>query len=113
MNSEIDVWVIIGCMTLITIVTRSLFLMTGTTVNISPTIQRSLRFAPAATLIALILPSMVTFNHELTQASINPLTNPKLAASIVAGVIFFYTRHMMLMITVGMGLYAALRFFAA
>ncbi len=113
MSAEMDVWIIIGCMTLITIVTRSLFLMTGTTVNISPGIQRALRFAPAATLTALILPSMVTFNHVLTPASINPLTNPKLAASIVAGIIFFYTRHMMLMITLGMALYAALRFFSA
>jgi len=112
MSDDMRVWVVIGCMTLITIVTRSLFLMTGTTVNISPTIQRSLRFAPAATLIALILPSMVTINHELTLTSINPISNPKLAASIVAGVIFFYTRHMMLMISVGMALYALLRFFA-
>lgn len=105
-------WLIIVGLTFITVITRSLFLLAGSSITISPTIQRALRFAPAATLIALILPSLVAANNSLTMASINPLNNFKLAASIVAGIVFFYTRHMMLMIIVGMGLYAALRFFA-
>jgi len=112
MSNDTHIWIIIIGMTLVTIITRSLFLIMGTTVNISPTVQRALRFAPAATLIALILPSVVTLNHALTTTSINPVTNPKFAACIVAGVVFFYTRHMMLMIGVGMTLYTLLRFFA-
>jgi len=109
MSDNLGIWITIAGMTLITIVTRSLFLLAGTTVTISPAIQRALRFAPAATLVALVLPSIVAIDHELTSASINPATNPKFAASILAGIVFFYTRHMLLLIIVGMALYAFLR----
>lgn len=106
-------WVIIVGLTLITIITRSLFLLAGASIAISPAVQRALRFAPAATLIALILPALITANNVVTPTSVNPLTNPKLAASIVAGIVFLYTRHMLLMIGVGMVLFTLLRLFAA
>lgn len=112
MSDDLRIWIIIASLTLITVVTRSLFLMAGSTITIPPSVQRALRFAPAATLVALVLPSLVTLNQELTLDSINPVTNPKLAAGIVAGLVFLYTRHMLLMIAVGMMLFSLLRLYA-
>lgn len=107
-----QLWLIIVGMTLITILTRSLFLLAGASIKISPSLQRAMRFAPAATLIALILPSLITVNNTVTATLINPVTNPKLAASIVAGIVFFHTKNMLLTIAAGMALFTLLRLFA-
>lgn len=57
---------------------------------------RALRFVPAAALSALIWPDMVVSNGALT------LTEPRLAAGLVAAAIAWRTRSILLTISCGM-----------
>jgi branched-subunit amino acid transport protein len=70
-----------------------------------------MRYAPGAALVALISPELFTVGSNVAADSLDPLQNPKLLVAIVTGVLFFYTRNMLLMITSGMLLFALLRCF--
>jgi branched-subunit amino acid transport protein len=107
--TNFSVWLAILGLTAMTALSRSLFLLAGTRVKIPHNVQRALRYAPAAALVALIAPEIFTVNNTLSLASLEPLHNPKLLVGIVAGVLFFYTRQMLLMIVVGMALFTLLR----
>jgi branched-subunit amino acid transport protein len=107
--TDYDIWLAIAGLTAITVVSRSLFLIAGSSIKIPHRMQRALRYAPAAALVALIAPELFTVNETLSMTALNPARNPKLVVAVVAGILFFYTRHMLLMIVVGMALYALLR----
>lgn len=104
------IWLAIIGLTAITVLSRSLFLLAGARMVIPPQVQRALRYAPAAALVALIVPELFTVNGAL---SLDPLRNPKLLAGVATGLVFFYTRHMLLTIAAGMATYTALRLLAA
>jgi len=65
--------------------------------EVRPEVQRVLRFVPAAVLSALVLPSFV-FPQ---QAPFSP-ENPRLWAGLVAGLVAWRTRSMLLTIAAGM-----------
>jgi len=48
-----DIWFAILGLTAITVLSRSLFLIAGTSIKIPHNMQRALRYAPAAALVAL------------------------------------------------------------
>lgn len=50
--STLDIWLTIFGMTIVTIVTRALFLMVGDRLTLPMRVQHALRFAPAAALAA-------------------------------------------------------------
>jgi branched-subunit amino acid transport protein len=106
--TNFSIWLVILGLTAITVLSRGLFLLGGANIKIPHSLQRGLRYAPAAALVALIAPELFTLHETLSGSSLNPLYNPKLLVGIVAGIVFFYTRHMLLMIVVGMALYALL-----
>lgn len=106
------IWLAIIGLTIITILSRSLFLLAGSRIVIPPRVQHALRYAPAAALVALIIPELFTVDGVLSTASLDPLRNPKLLAGVATGVVFFYTRHMLLTIAAGMTVYTLLRVFA-
>jgi branched-subunit amino acid transport protein len=103
------IWLAILGLTVITILSRSLFLLAGSRIVIPPHVQRALRYAPAAALVALIIPELFVVRGELSMASLDPLANPKLLAGVATGLVFFYSRHMLLTIAAGMAVYTALR----
>lgn len=105
------IWLAIVGLTVVTILSRSLFLLAGSRIVIPPHIQRALRYAPAAALVALIIPELFTIDGALSATSLNPLHNPKLLAGVATGLVFFYTRHMLLTIAAGMFVYTVLRNF--
>ncbi|CAJ0795486.1 hypothetical protein LMG7141_03098 [Ralstonia condita] len=103
--SALDIWIVIAGMTGVTIVTRSLFLMVGDRVTLPMRLQHALRFAPAAALIAIVLPDLL-WNQGHFEAS---WTNPRLMAGIAATVFYVATRRMLGMVFVGMGVFTVLR----
>lgn len=108
-----SIWLAILGLTAITVLSRSLFLLAGSRTVIPSHLQRGLRYAPAAALVALIVPDLFAVDGALSMASLHPLHNPKLLAGIATGLVFFYTRHMLLTIVAGMATYTLLRLLAA
>ena len=58
--SAAQVWLAIAGMALITSVTRALFLMGGERMILPERVQRALRYAPAAALVAVVVPDLLT-----------------------------------------------------
>lgn len=103
--SHLETWIAIVGMTVVTVLSRALFLMAGERVTVPDRIQRALRYAPAAALAAIILPDLLTFEGHFTIAP----SNDKLVAGVAATVCYVLTRRMVGMIVVGMAVYTALR----
>lgn len=103
--SHLEIWIALVGMAVVTIVTRSLFLMAGERVSVPDRLQRALRYAPAAALAAIILPDLLTWQGHFT---VSP-GNFKLVAGIAATVFFLLTRSMIGMILAGMAVYTGLR----
>nr|CCA88955.1 conserved membrane hypothetical protein [Ralstonia syzygii R24] len=103
--STLEIWLTIFGMTIVTIVTRALFLMVGDRLTLPMRVRHALRFAPAAALAAIVLPDLLWY-HGGFDAS---WTNPRLMAGIAAAAFYVATRRMLGMILVGMGVYTVLR----
>lgn len=103
--SALEIWLVIAGMTVVTIVTRSLFLAVGDRMTLPARLQHALRFAPAAALMAIVLPDLL-WNQAHLDAS---WTNPRLMAGIAATAFYVATRRMLGMVIVGMGVFTVLR----
>ena len=103
--STLEIWLVILGMTVVTIFTRSLFLAVGDRMALPTRLQHALRFAPAAALIAIVLPDLL-WNQGHFDPSWN---NPRLMAGLAATVFYVATRRMLGMIFVGMGVFTVLR----
>lgn len=106
--SELSVWVVIVGLTLVTVATRSAFLVLGERFALPERVQHGLRYAPACALVALIAPELVVSNGTLALS----LANPKLMAGLAAGGVMLATRSMMAAMAVGMLAFTGLRYFA-
>ncbi|PUA17360.1 AzlD domain-containing protein [Glaciimonas sp. PCH181] len=103
--NELDIWIVIGCMVLATLVTRCPFFLLGHAVKLPPKVQHALRYAPAAALAAIVIPDLA-----LTGGVIHlSMDNPRLLAGIGAVVFFLWTRRMLATLVLGMGLFTVLR----
>ncbi|MBI3143863.1 MAG: AzlD domain-containing protein [Pseudogulbenkiania sp.] len=86
-----------------TFLPRCSFIVAGHRIQLSPKLQRALRYAPAAALAALVTPDILT-----VEGSVHAL-NPKLFASAAAiGTLLFF-RNPWLPFISGMGILAAAR----
>jgi len=103
--SALEIWLVIIGMTVVTVLTRSLFLAMGNRMTLPTRLQHALRFAPAAALIAIVLPDLL-WNHGHFDAT---WTNPRLMAGIVATAFYVVTRRMLGMVVVGMAVFTVLR----
>ena len=106
--SDLSVWIVIVGLTLVTVATRSAFLVLGERFALPERVQHGLRYAPACALVALIAPELVVSNGTLALS----LANPKLMAGLAAGGVMLATRSMMAAMAVGMLVFAGLRYFA-
>ena len=104
--NNLEIWLVIIGLTLVTILMRSSFLMLGDYIPLPERVQHGLRYAPVCALIALVTPELF-----LVQGAFDvSITNPKLAAGVTAAVITLTTRSMIAAMAIGMLVFTALRF---
>ena len=106
--SAAQVWLAIAGMALITGITRALFLMGGERMILPERVQRALRYAPAAALVAVVVPDLLTTSTGLSIA----FSNHALYASLCGLAWFLWRRGMLGTIVVGMIVFTVLRLFA-
>ena len=71
-------------------------------------LQRALRFVPPAVLSAIILPELLQINGKLTYT----LANPRLLAGVLAGLVAWRTRNVVLTVAVGMVALLLIQYFS-
>ncbi len=100
--------VAIAGLTLVTVGTRSSFFMLPQRFQLPPLLERALRFAPACALTAIVAPTVFTRDHHPFLS----IHNNPMWAVLAAGAVFAWRRNMLLMMTVGMAVFTALRLWA-
>ena len=100
-------WLVVILAGILTFATRLSFIFLWDLVKVPDWFRRGLRFVPAAVLSAIILPQLSTRNDILDLS----LHNPQLYAGIVAILIAWRTRNVVLTILVGMAALLVFRVF--
>ncbi|KQR89756.1 branched-chain amino acid transporter [Burkholderia sp. Leaf177] len=103
-----QVWLAIAGMALITGLTRALFLIGGERMILPDRVQRALRYAPAAALVAVVVPDLLSTQNGLSIA----FSNHALYASLCGLAWFLWRRSMLGTIVVGMTVFTLLRLIA-
>jgi branched chain amino acid efflux pump len=98
-------WVLIVGMAVIAFSTRAVFILPGSRLRLPATAERVLRYAPAAALMAIILPDLATTQGALSIS----VENPKLVAGLVAFALAAATRSILATIVGGMLVLTLLR----
>jgi branched-subunit amino acid transport protein len=106
--SASHVWLAILGMGLITAITRALFLIGGERMILPERIQRALRYAPAAALVAVVVPDLLVTPQGFSAG----FSNHALYASLCGLAWFLWRRSMLGTIVVGMLTFTALRLLA-
>lgn len=92
------IWLTILGMGVITFGLRYSFIALSGRLELPPTLRRALRFVPAAVLSALVLPALVYPGGELFLS----LGNDRLMAGLIALVVAWRSRSILLTLLVGM-----------
>lgn len=100
-------WISFVLIALATHLPRGSFIVAGSRVRLPATLQKALRYAPAAALSALVLPDML-----LVAGDLHPV-NPKCFAGAAAFAIAFRSKNPWIPFIAGMGVLWALRAFGA
>ena len=82
------VWALIAGMAAIAFFTRAVFILPGSHLRLPPTVERVLRYAPAAAIMAIIVPDLA-LAHGAFSISIE---NPRLVGGLVAFALAVSTR---------------------
>jgi len=101
-------WALIAGAALVAFLSRAIFIVPGSHLRLPATAERALRYAPAAALMAIIVPDLA-FVHGALSMSIE---NPKLIAGLVAFGLAVATRSILLTLIGGMLVLAAARLLA-
>lgn len=101
------IWIVTALMAVSTILTRCGFLLVGQKLVLPPRVQRALRYAPAAAIVAIILPNLAIVNHELFLS----WNNYRLIAAGIAAAYFVWQRGMLGSILIGMFVFTVLRLY--
>lgn len=96
-------WLIFILLGLATTLPRASFIVLGNRFSLPPTLQRALRYAPAAALAAIVVPDVLTVGGHIA-----PL-NPKLAAAGAAILVAARWRNPWLPFIAGMGVLLGLK----
>ena len=106
--SATEIWIVIIGMTIVTAVTRALFLIGGERTVLPERAERALRYAPAAALVAVVLPDVLQTPRGISFA----LSNHAFYGTLAGLAWFLWRRSMVGTIIVGMIAYTLLRLFA-
>ena len=93
---------------LVTVLTRASFFMLPARFGMPAIVERALRYAPACALVAIIVPSVLTRDHEVFLS----VRNYQLWAVVVGTLVFIRYRNMVALMGVVMGVFTALRLLA-
>ncbi|WP_295005604.1 AzlD domain-containing protein [uncultured Dechloromonas sp.] len=96
-------WLIFVLLGLATTLPRASFIVLGNRFSLPPTLQRALRYAPAAALAAIVVPDVLTVGGHIA-----PL-NPKLAAAGAAILVAARWRNPWLPFIAGMSVLLGLK----
>ena len=91
-------WTLIVGMALVAFLTRAIFILPGSHLRLPATAERVLRYAPAAALMAIVVPDLALTQGVLTIS----VENPKLVAGLVAFGLAAGTRSILATIVGGM-----------
>ena len=104
--TNMEVFIVILGMTLVTVITRSLLMMTGRYWMPSNSNLSSLRYAPAAGLAALIAPDILqAIGNAAGPLPLSAQGRTELAAILVSIGVFYLSRHSGLTLLAGVGVY--------
>lgn len=103
--TDASLWLTFIVLGLATTLPRAGFIVLGNRFSLPATLQRALRYAPAAALAAIVVPDVV-----MIDGNFDPL-NPKLAGAIAAIVVAARWRNPWLPFIVGMGVLLGLKAF--
>jgi branched-subunit amino acid transport protein len=103
--NDVTIWIIIIGLTLVTLVTRSIFLVLGDRFPLPERVQHGLRYAPACALVALITPELFLIQGALDAS----FGNPKLIAGLAAVATMLASRSMIATMVIGMAVFTLLR----
>ena len=98
-------WALIAGMGVVAFFSRAVFVLPGSHLRLPATAERVLRYAPAAALMAIIVPDLAT-SHGAVSIS---LGNPRLVAGLVAFALAAATRSILATIAGGMTVLLLLR----
>lgn len=98
MADDLRIWLLIVGMAAIAFLSRAIFVLPGSRLSLPPTIEKVLRYAPAAALVAIIVPDLFRVDGVVTLTA----DNPRLVAGAVAVVVAARTRNILLTIVCGM-----------
>jgi branched-subunit amino acid transport protein len=91
-------WTLIVGMALVAFLTRAIFILPGSHLRLPATAERVLRYAPAAALMAIVVPDLALVHGTLSIS----VENPKLVAGLVAFGLAAATRNILATIAGGM-----------
>ena len=98
-------WTLIAGLAIVSFATRAIFILPGSHLRLPPTVERVLRFAPAAALAAIIVPDIVRADSGASMS----FDAPRLLAGVVALGVAWATRNIVPTIAAGMLVLAAAR----
>lgn len=106
--SDAQIWLVVLGLTLVSILTRSFFLLLGARISLSERVQRALRYAPLGALTAIVAPEiMVTTASDGALAF--SVAHPQLWGGIAATIGMIWSRSMLVTLLVGMLVYGSVR----
>jgi branched-subunit amino acid transport protein len=105
MDRDLYVWISIAGLMLITFLTRAGLIIWSREFVLPRRLQRALRFAPMAAIVAIIVPS-VFFTQGQFDVS---MTNPRLPAILAGFAAWWFTRQMAVCMAVGLATYGLAR----
>jgi len=100
------IWLTIVALAAVTYGNRSSFLLLAGRVELPHTVRRALRYVPPAVLSALVVPALILPAGDV---ALSP-DNLRLWAGIIAAVVAWYTRNMLLTLISGMAALHLARF---
>lgn len=92
-------------LTVVTVLTRASFFLLPARWSLPPRVEHALRYAPACALVAIVVPSVLTRDHEVFIS----WHNHQMWAVLAGTGVFALRRNMVLMMVVTMAVYTALR----
>jgi branched-subunit amino acid transport protein len=108
--SSTEVWIAIIGLMIVTFVTRGFFLLMGERVELPANFQQALRYAPAAALVAIIIPEVFLVKGAIGLEGFQ-LNNPHMWGGLVSAGAFLMSKSIVLTIIAGMLTFTLLRIF--
>jgi branched-subunit amino acid transport protein len=105
-----EVWVAILGLTGVTFLTRTFFMLLGAKIPLSDSLQRAIRYAPAAALVAIIVPEILPFDPLAPMQTFDPFS-PKMWGGIVGVIVFLISRSVLPTIFAGLLIFSLLRLY--